>query len=419
MSKIILSFILSFFGLLFSFGQNTIPTRDYEVNLENEAVHQYMQSVVYEPHDSSLIEQYRQGLKYRGDWPQPVVMDIPQTTADSLFVFCCDDETLEDSLIFHVTARQSTVELYNFIPNRIYRYQIKNGDDILQQGKIRTSGQLRQIKVGKTVSNIRDLGGWKTADNKQIRYGKIIRGTELNGTYNATDEDLDILRGLGIGAELDLRASYNKGYGVSAFGFSINSYDDIPTYYYSSNSGQLPSDLTNNTWLAKWRFEFSFIVKNLREGRTIYQHCVHGKDRTGFLSFLLEGLLGVSYSDLVKDYELSLFSNSAKSTKDTIDKVFDYIESLPGESLRDKFTYFFVKKIIVKQSTIDFFCSEMLEESRQKGSDDDAVREIHHETGISKDDSLYDLSGCRVEVAKKGHLYIIKDGHGHTRKVIY
>lgn len=362
--RIIITIILSYLELLCSYSQNVIPTRDYYVEIENEAVHHYLQDVVYEPHDNSLIDDYRKGLLYRGDWPNPVIMDIPQSTYNSLYIVCCDDETLKDSLIFHISATNKKVELYNFIPNRIYRYQIKNGEDVLQQGKIYASGKLRQIKVCSKVPNVRDLGGWKTADNMQIRYGKIFRGTDLNGTYIATEEGIDILRGLGISAELDLRADYNKAHGISAFGFSSDSSDGtIPTFYYSSDSGQLPSHMTDSIFLSKWQLEFQFIVNNLRQGRTIYEHCVHGKDRTGFLSFLLEGLLGVSYSDLVKDYELTFFCNRAKSTKDSIDKVFDYIEIMDGVTLRDKFNAFFVNKIKAKQEDIDFFRSEMLEPS--------------------------------------------------------
>ena len=415
-SKAIISFIISYFVFYYSYGQNVIPTRDYEVNLENDAVGQYMQDVIYELHDSSLIDNYCKGLTYRADWPNPLVMDIPQTTADSLLIYCCDDETLQDSLTFHVSATDSKVKLYNFIPNRIYRYEIKNGDEILQQGKIKTSGQLRMINVCNTVSNVRDLGGWKTADNMQIRYGKIFRGTELNGTYIATAEGIKILRDLGVGAELDMRAFYNEGHNVSAFGFSKKSSEGIATYYYTSDSGQLPSDLTNSTWLKRWKLEFQFIVNNLHEGHAIYEHCVHGKDRTGYLSFLLEGLLGVSYSDLVKDYELTFFINNQISTKDSIDKVFEYINTMSGESMCEKFNTFFINELNVKQSDIDFFRSEMLQPIK---NGDNAIINIQNDTDIYKDYLLYDLSGSLIRFPKNGHIYLIKDRYGHTRKVFF
>ena len=415
-SKVIISFIISYFLCYYSYGQNAIPTRDYEVNIENDAVRQFMLDVIYEPHDSSIIDNYRKGLTYRADWPNPLIMDIPQTTVDSLLIYCCDDETLQDSLTFHVSVANGKVKVYNFIPNRIYRYQIKNGDDVLQQGKIRTSGQLRMINVCNSVSNVRDLGGWKTADNMQIRYGRIFRGTELNGTHIATEEGIIILRDLGVGAELDMRARYNEGHNVSAFGFnSIFSNENVRSYYYTSDSGQLPSDITKSKWLNTWKLEFQFIVNNLHEDRAIYEHCVHGKDRTGYLSFLLEGLLGVSYNDLVKDYEVSLFINNQSSTKDSIDKMFDYIYTMSGETLRDKFNTFFIEKLGVKQSEIDSFRSQMLESNINYNS----IRDIQNDTNLSKENVLYDLNGHCVKVPKKRQIYLIKDRYGHTRKVFF
>lgn len=417
-SKIIISIIFYYFGILCSYGQNPIPTRDYQVDLENEAVSQYMRDVVYKPHDKSLIDNYRKDLQYRGDWPNPVVMNIPKFMAYYYSIVCCDDETLKDSLIYEFSAKKDTVELYNLIPNRIYRYQIKNEDDVvLQQGKIYTSGQLRQIKVCSSVTNVRDLGGWKTVDNMQICYGKIIRGSELNGIYSATYKGMNRLYDLGIEAELDLRADYNKSHGISAFGFTNDtSSGEIPTYYYSSDSGQLPSNITDSVYLDKWKLAFQFIVDNLRQGRVIYQHCVYGKDRTGYLSFLLEGLLGVSYSDLVKEYELSFFINKTESTKDSIDKVFDYIETMDGATLRDRFNTFFVSKIQAKQDDIDFFRSEMLEAIKPN---DNAVRNIENDlVGINKE-RIYDLTGRVITTPKSGNIYLVRDKYGHTRKIVY
>lgn len=415
-----LSFIVPILYCLCSYSQGDINTRDYQVDVENEAVRGYMEEVVYEPHDRSQINNYRSGLSYRPDWPNAVVMDIPECSSDSIWIYCCDDETSKDSLTFHIATKERQVKLYNFIPKRVYRYEIKNGHDVLQQGKIRTHGQLRMINVCDAVNNVRDLGGWKTADSMQIRYGKIIRGSELNGLHIATDEGIDVLLGLGIGSELDLRASYDEDHNVSAFDFSTSSgFESVATYYYTSDSGQLPSQLTNSRWLNKWQLEFRFIVRNLRLGRTVYTHCVYGKDRTGFLCFLLEGLLGVSYSDMVKDYELTFFVSPIESTKDSIDKVYDYINTMEGETLRDKFNTFFVEELGAEQEDIDYFRSEMLESIRRDDEDDNAIRDIQENIDINKESSLYDLNGRRLRTIRNNGLYIIRDQKGHTRKVFY
>ena len=42
----------------------------------------------------------------------------------------------------------------------------------------------------------------------------------------------------------------------------------------------------------------------------VFYHCNAGADRTGTLTFLINGLLGVSYEDLTKDFELTSFSEA-------------------------------------------------------------------------------------------------------------
>lgn len=78
-------------------------------------------------------------------------------------------------------------------------------------------------------------------------------------------------------------------------------------------------------------------------------HCQGGCDRTGTLAFLLLGLLGVSESDLAKEYELSSFSviglGRLRNTVKAVD-VYDYsgmvaaIKQYPGSTIADKFYSF-------------------------------------------------------------------------------
>ena len=51
-----------------------------------------------------------------------------------------------------------------------------------------------------------------------------------------------------------------------------------------------------------------WVVQKLREGKPVYFHCAAGRDRTATLAVLLEGTLGVSESDMAKDYELTYFT---------------------------------------------------------------------------------------------------------------
>ena len=60
-------------------------------------------------------------------------------------------------------------------------------------------------------------------------------------------------------------------------------------------------------------------------------HCTYGRDRTGTLAFMINGLLGVSRKDLYRDFELTFLSGKSGSKKSgkkrmrRFDKVYRYM----------------------------------------------------------------------------------------------
>jgi hypothetical protein len=49
------------------------------------------------------------------------------------------------------------------------------------------------------------------------------------------------------------------------------------------------------------------VIDNVNAGRPVYFHCAQGADRTATLACVIEALLGMSQSDIDKDYELTCF----------------------------------------------------------------------------------------------------------------
>ena len=398
--------IIGFIGL-------TASAQDVYVNIENDAVRRYISEVTYTSiEDSSLIDHYNVSPPSRRDVPVAANVPVPNVDADTVTVTYALESDFSDGTTIGVQKGQTRVSVYNLVPKSNYYYKVEADSVEVAKGRIHTTGQVRMIYVPGTY-NLRDLGGWPTADGKLVKYGKIYRGADLNGTYVVDSADIEMLKQLGISAEIDMRAYYNEGSGISAFGFTSSG--STPTYYYTNNSGQLPEHLLQPMFLTRWCQSFQFIVSNLRAGRAIYTHCVYGADRTGYLSFLLEGLLGVTYDGMIKDYELTTFF-AEDHVKSRIEPVVEYIKTLNGATLQEKFNYFFTHKMGVSQADIDYFRSEMLVEEKHEGGGtavkSPEVREVFDRVG-----ECFDLMGRKVSESKRG-LMIQVGSDGKPRKVI-
>ena len=66
--------------------------------------------------------------------------------------------------------------------------------------------------------------------------------------------------------------------------------------------------LTKNSSTATWISNLQFLFDAVKHNEPVYFHCTAGADRTGTLACILEAILGMSQSDIDKDYELTCFS---------------------------------------------------------------------------------------------------------------
>ncbi len=198
--------------------------------------------------------------------------------------------------------------VYNLIPGRTYRYGVVSVDadsgkeTLIKKGRIATEGRLRVIKTT-YMHNVRDVGGWEGLDGKHIKYGILIRGGEILNRNEELDsyEQVDyesLVNQVGIDYDLDFRtdegaAYYKKSpFGLEFLRIPLSAYDSIV-----AKKDRQPA-------FKKAILQF---IKNAKAGKCTYVHCQGGADRTGTFIFYIEGLLGVSDSDLCKDYEITSF----------------------------------------------------------------------------------------------------------------
>ena len=64
--------------------------------------------------------------------------------------------------------------------------------------------------------------------------------------------------------------------------------------------------------------------------KPVYYHCYGGADRTGTIGFLLGAILGMTYTDLIIDYEATTFSNNLKEHDRDSDQWTKFPEMIAG-----------------------------------------------------------------------------------------
>ena len=116
------------------------------------------------------------------------------------------------------------------------------------------------------------------------------------------------------------------------------------------------------TVFGNYRNDFEFILDNLRSGKPVYFHCIYGADRTGTLGVLLDGLLGLSESDIYKEYELTAFANPEGNIreKSMLSGLMTYIKTFDGNTLQQQFINYWHQRAGVSLDDLNEFCQIML-----------------------------------------------------------
>lgn len=318
-----------------SFEPVDFQNMSFTVNLENWRARRFLQEVFYEKDTPSKIEAYNQGYPVQLDQPHSVLIPVPQNSSD-LTVTVSEDDSYSDAESFTFAAGTTLCEVPNLVPQNTYYYKVEAGGTVLTQGQFKTEGHLRMIKTD-TGFNIRDLGGWEDLNGNHMRYGKIFRGGELNFGHTVSATDLQELRRLGCKAELDWRCD-DECEGSESWESVLG---DNAAYCYLN---QACDDMSfgNDENKDHYRNAFQFTLEQLNGDRAVYVHGRMGADRTGMFAMLIEGLCGMSYDQIAKDYELSSYSEAGTRKKSDSDFTanFNYINAQPGITLQQKFFYY-------------------------------------------------------------------------------
>lgn len=369
---------------------------DMDYNLENGRVRGFVHDFEYTQSDASKVSTYNQSPPERRDWPVPVEVYWTQDVdADAQWITWSESADFADAVTREVPAESASYEIYNLIPGRTYYCKVTtdNGQKTLANFSFNTTGQMRHLKAEGTA-NVRDLGGWPTESGRTVKYGMIFRGGEWNGGHNLEPEGIEALRLAGIKAELDLRSdSEARSITSSVLGSGV-AYKRTPLGQTQSHM----EGLTNSK--ATYKTALQYVLTCVKNDRPVYFHCAIGRDRTGTLAFLLEGVLGMSKSDIYKDYELTNFSYwGTPCSKGQLDDMFATIEAMEGETLEQKFRAYLISYFGITGTAIDQFRERML-----TTDDEDEIQTVQAATDNGQ---LYDLQGRRIANPSKSGIYIM------------
>jgi len=164
------------------------------------------------------------------------------------------------------------------------------------------------------ASNLRDLGGWRTANGRRVRRGVVFRSASL---ATLTDADVDTIATLGLRTVCDLRGEREAAMAPSRLPPGVErvllpiepqvggSIRDLLKREIAT--GEDVVGLMERAYLAygtSHLFQYRALFDTLAqpERRPLLFHCTAGKDRTGFAAALILLALGATREAILADY---------------------------------------------------------------------------------------------------------------------
>lgn len=355
-----------------------------DFNLENEALTAFLNDAITSYSDTddaekTVMDKYISGTYAsmdRKDCPAPVRITWVDAASNNTVISIFEDNSLKNPVWKQdASVAATSAEVYNLIPGRTYYYTVSENDEVWEKGYFSTSGRRRMLKVSNSkgrgyANNCRDLGGLEVVDKgvkKTIKYGQLFRGTNMDKTKQDTEWPI-LLEFMKVGRDIDLRNGETIGTSFGSDG-SYNRYRPLPQTIDYTAPGFMDSNNFPDLTVKEKVYEVVMAFFNtVKSGKAVYFHCYSGADRTGYISMLIEGLLGVSEKDCSIDYELTSFCESVggryrtgKPTDYDFRDGIAFLRGQEGDTFQDKIENYLVNEVGISRADIDDFKSRMLE----------------------------------------------------------
>ena len=269
--------------------QIALPANGASVSLNNKTVSAFLKNYMI---GSSADVSASSKESY---YPEPVSVVWNDCGAESYVVRVSEREDF--SVYAEKVTDEPTVKLNDLTVGTKYYLRVKSSDGKFASGvyTFTTKREPRTVFV-EGVSNTRDIGGYAAGDSF-VRQKAVYRGANPDSAGEAA---VARLKEFGIKTVIDLREAKSRKKILSDV-----TYVDLPDCG-SANYVDGERGLVNS----EYREALIRAIKVFADEKNypVYFHCQIGRDRTGTLAFVLNGLLGVEFGDLATDYEISFFS---------------------------------------------------------------------------------------------------------------
>ena len=325
-----------------------------------------MENYLNDSYDS--ISSYADGNE-NSDKPDPVVFRwkyLRNDKADVVNYTLRVSENLDMTDALDYTVINEDASIYNLKTGTTYYWTVtaNYADSSVTSpvSEFTTNAQAPRVLYVDGIKNVRDLGGWTASDGKKVKQGLIYRSMALSDISDdvfrkhITADGISTMKNkLGIKSEIDIRQDSEmplETYTESVLGEDVNYFRypmDYEGDYLGSNKAAIQSIFAELADTSNY---------------PIVYHCAAGADRTGVISYLLNGLLGVSKEDLLRDYLITNFAKTDgkfRPISTVTDKYVATLDAYRGDTLREKIYNYLSEVIEVPANDLDFIISYMTE----------------------------------------------------------
>lgn len=291
--------------------------------------------------------------------PNPVVLSW-EGTSKNVTVGIYKDEALTKLVANYQINNGNSLEFCNGELGTTYYWNVSRQGTISETASFTTDAKGPRNLFVDGVENFRDLGGYG-----HIKQGLIYRSGRFNESKEAeitpliTEQGLfEVKSFLKIKTEIDLRRVADNEVGgltnESVLGKDVK-YVSLPMQYGGNNILTYKGTVSETEYDNPAKIKAFFELLADQNNYPVNFHCSIGKDRTGCLAFLVEGLLGNSEEQLYRDYMFTNFANAGycKGTDVSTRYGKTLSEYSDGSNLQEKIYNYLNNEIGVSKENLD------------------------------------------------------------------